>query len=319
MSDDLTRHPLSEVWGDMPDKDFRELVEDVRKNGVRQPVTLYEGRVLDGWHRYRAALEAGVDPPFEDYAGDDPGGFVISANLHRRHLNPIGRAKIVARARRWAPVGKPRQVAELGERVHTTAEMAAEANVPHRTMERGKAEVRRERSGEVPPPKRKPKLTAEDALTHKDRLIQAAKAAKEETRDAKAKHRAEAKKLREKVTEAKAEGREKATVLRSREKVWREEVDRLKAEGRAEAKELRENEKAIKALRAERDSLKERNAVLQKAVDLSTPPDFHKAISEIVEADALTDEAASLVRGGRPILEYLAHAHALTLSCLSSG
>ena len=89
------RHELSEKWGDMPAKEFRDLVEDVRKNGVLHPVTLYEGKVLDGWQRYRAALEAGVECPAQDYTGDDPAGFVITANHVRRHLTPEARTRLL--------------------------------------------------------------------------------------------------------------------------------------------------------------------------------------------------------------------------------
>src|SRR5947208_1607289 len=49
---------------------FDALVADFRQNGYKgQPILLYEGKVLDGWHRYRACLEAGVEPRFETFHG----------------------------------------------------------------------------------------------------------------------------------------------------------------------------------------------------------------------------------------------------------
>ena len=101
----LRRHPLSEVWGDIPEKEFAALVEDVRKHGVRESIIVDNGQMLDGWHRFRAALEARVEAPTKDFEGDDPAAFVISANANRRHLTQQQRAACVVAARSWVEVG----------------------------------------------------------------------------------------------------------------------------------------------------------------------------------------------------------------------
>ena len=163
----LKRHPLSALFPDLSDQEFRELVADVRANGVHEPITVHDDQVLDGWHRYDAAVRAGVDYPLDFYEGDDPAGYVISRNVMRRHLTAMERAKVVASVRSWAPPGKPRQD---GGVTHTTAQMAAEANTGNRTMERAKAEVLRERDNLPVPPPRKHSSSGE-GLTHKQRLI----------------------------------------------------------------------------------------------------------------------------------------------------
>jgi hypothetical protein len=81
----------------MEGDDFDKLVEDIRKNGVHDPIVLLEGAILDGRNRYRAARAAGRDYYTEEYDGDDPIGFVMSRNLHRRHLDESQRGMVAAK------------------------------------------------------------------------------------------------------------------------------------------------------------------------------------------------------------------------------
>ena len=55
-----------------------------KAHGVREPIWLFESKILDGRNRYSAAQGAGVDCPTRSYDGDDPLSFVVSANLRRR-------------------------------------------------------------------------------------------------------------------------------------------------------------------------------------------------------------------------------------------
>lgn len=50
------------------------------------PITLYEGKILDGKLRYEAARRSGVIPTFEEYNGHQPLEFIKSRNLYRKHL-----------------------------------------------------------------------------------------------------------------------------------------------------------------------------------------------------------------------------------------
>jgi hypothetical protein len=63
----------------------------LRTNGLSEPILLYEGTILDGRNRYRACLEAAIDPIFETYSGSNPLAKVISLNLKRRHLDEWSR------------------------------------------------------------------------------------------------------------------------------------------------------------------------------------------------------------------------------------
>lgn len=104
-------HPLSELFPLMQGREFDELVADVKANGLREPIWLYDGKILDGRNRWRACEAAGATSrPTRTYAGEDPVGFVVSLNLHRRHLGEGQRADVaaaIANLERGRPAGNP--------------------------------------------------------------------------------------------------------------------------------------------------------------------------------------------------------------------
>jgi len=100
----LEPHLLADVFPPMPKEEFEAFKADIKANGIRVPITLYEGKILDGKHRYLAAKEAGhhygdsFAGSFTDLpAGVDPIKFVLSTNVARRHLTTSQRAIIAAR------------------------------------------------------------------------------------------------------------------------------------------------------------------------------------------------------------------------------
>jgi hypothetical protein len=92
------QHSLSAVFPPLGDEEFKLLCDDIDQNGIREPLTLFEGKIIDGWNRYRACQELNiVNPPTRSYTGTDPVGLVVSLNLHRRHLTPSQRAMSIAK------------------------------------------------------------------------------------------------------------------------------------------------------------------------------------------------------------------------------
>lgn len=142
-----SQHPLSAKLPPMKSDRFREVVEDIRENGLRHPIILFEGMVLDGWHRLCACNEAKVSPSFVKYTGTKPKALVKSENLFRRDLEAGQRAIIVVEIDEWQPAGKPtassplRPVTLSTDKVSTNAEMAAEAQVSESTIARAKVVV----------------------------------------------------------------------------------------------------------------------------------------------------------------------------------
>lgn len=95
---ELEFHPLAEVFPLLEGDAFDLLLGDIRSHGLREPVTLYEGKILDGRNRHRACLAAGIPPTFRIWSG--PGlavDYVWSLNGPRRHLD--GPARQLAAAR----------------------------------------------------------------------------------------------------------------------------------------------------------------------------------------------------------------------------
>ena len=135
-------HPLCVLFPRMVGADFDALVADIAANGLRRPITLHDGMILDGGNRYRACIEAGVEPKFEGFHGGNLVSFVMSANLHRRHMTTGQQAAIVASAQDWAKAqtaGNPewKGKASLSGNVaglQTVADRAAESGASERTQ-----------------------------------------------------------------------------------------------------------------------------------------------------------------------------------------
>ncbi|SDC25107.1 ParB-like nuclease domain-containing protein [Actinokineospora iranica] len=76
---------------------FAELVRDIAEHGLTEPIVRdADGRIVDGRNRYRACAEAGVQPDYVVFTGE-PWRYVVSTNLHRRHLTDNQRAVIAAK------------------------------------------------------------------------------------------------------------------------------------------------------------------------------------------------------------------------------
>jgi len=84
-------HPLANLFPLLSGEEFDALTNDIAEHGLRDPICLHtDGSIIDGRNRYRACLAAGVKPDFYTFDGTDAEllPYVLSLNLHRRHLNP---------------------------------------------------------------------------------------------------------------------------------------------------------------------------------------------------------------------------------------
>jgi ParB-like chromosome segregation protein Spo0J len=127
-------HPYCELFPAMPADDLAKLAEDIRANGLREPVVTFEGKILDGRNRFNAATLAEVAVEFKDYRGKDALAYVISRNLHRRHLTESQRANVAARLVGFGHGGDRRsdQAADLP--LETQASAAEKMDVSERLV-----------------------------------------------------------------------------------------------------------------------------------------------------------------------------------------
>lgn len=88
--------PAADVFPMMVDEELQELAEDIKENGVREPIVIANGQLVDGRNRRAACKIAGVVPPTRELNGEDLKAYVISANIHRRHMTKGQQAMAVA-------------------------------------------------------------------------------------------------------------------------------------------------------------------------------------------------------------------------------
>ena len=132
--DVLPIHPAAELFPRMSDDELRALGEDIKKNGLQQAVVLLRENgcecLLDGIGRLDAFEAVGVNLVkngklnlsnvrliIDDI---DPYAFVISANIHRRHLTAEQRRALIAKLLKATPEKSDRQIAETVKASPTT-------------------------------------------------------------------------------------------------------------------------------------------------------------------------------------------------------
>ncbi len=127
-------HPLANLFPLLEGAEFTALAEDIRANGVREPVVLLDGKILDGRNRWRASQHVGVTAPTVEFDGDDAMAFVISLNLHRRHLNESQRAMVASKVASNSHGGDRRSDQAANLPVETQAKVAELLNVGERSV-----------------------------------------------------------------------------------------------------------------------------------------------------------------------------------------
>lgn len=96
----MKKHKFN-IFPEAKPEDYSRLRDDISANGydAKQPVTLYQGEVLDGWNRTRACVEIGIEPPTVNFHGTDAEAIALVMRTNkRRNLNSGQWACIAAEA-----------------------------------------------------------------------------------------------------------------------------------------------------------------------------------------------------------------------------
>jgi ParB-like chromosome segregation protein Spo0J len=101
----LKAHAYADLMPMMSEQEMEGLTADIAANGLKQPIVLYQGMILDGRNREMACAKASIEPSYVEHEGDDASALalVISLNIERRHLTSAQRA--VTAAQMWLKNG----------------------------------------------------------------------------------------------------------------------------------------------------------------------------------------------------------------------
>jgi ParB-like nuclease domain len=160
--DHIKVHPAADLFPMASDEELKHLADDIRKNGMLNPITVITGDdgewvLVDGRNRLAAVEQfsdervldddgnvilnskyievENLDVSYEGITDFDPYGFVISSNLHRRHLTAEQRRELIAKLLKVTPEKSNRQIGEI-------------IKVDHKTV--GTVRTKMESTGEIP-------------------------------------------------------------------------------------------------------------------------------------------------------------------------
>jgi hypothetical protein len=133
-------HPAADLFPMMEKEALKDLAANIKENGQRFPITFWKktGELLDGRNRLAACLALGLKAKTDLYEGDDPISFIVSANIHRRHLTATQKRELVGKLLELNPEKSDRQIASTAKVDHKTVakerrKKAGRGEIPHQT------------------------------------------------------------------------------------------------------------------------------------------------------------------------------------------
>ena len=163
----MQHHPFAKLFPMQSDEEIQSLADDIAKHGLRQPIVIDDNEeILDGRNRSAACVIAQVKPIYEPFVGTDAQklAYVVSVNVHRRHLTNAQRAEIAATIATMKTgenqhTGKKKKEGgsnELPSKPVTTEQAAKLMNVSISAVKRAKAKASPEKPVAAKPVAQKP-------------------------------------------------------------------------------------------------------------------------------------------------------------------
>jgi len=107
-------HPIANILPLMSTSEIKELAEDIKNQGLKEPIVLLDNMILDGRNRYRACEQINIEPQVAQFKGSSPIAYVLSLNVKRRHLTASQKAAVAVDAEPFfAEEAKKRQLETL--------------------------------------------------------------------------------------------------------------------------------------------------------------------------------------------------------------
>ena len=127
----MQRHKFN-IFPEMQPEDYIRLKNDMAKNGYdsTMPIMIYHGDIIDGWNRFKACCELGIEPVTAEYKGSDADAieYIMRTNK-RRNLNSSQWACIAAEADEMLrAIGEAVEAEKRRKQAEATKEQHATSN-----------------------------------------------------------------------------------------------------------------------------------------------------------------------------------------------
>ena len=105
--------PLAHMFPPLSPAQYSRLLASIIAHGLIHPIVVWRGEIIDGLHRLRACLEAGVDPRYEvlDDA-ENPFEYLAGVNIPHRDMDQNDKARLAYDMSQYSAPGRPRATEE---------------------------------------------------------------------------------------------------------------------------------------------------------------------------------------------------------------
>ena len=92
---------------------YSRLLASIIAHGLIHPIVIWRGQVIDGLHRLKACLEAGVEPRYEVlHDSEDPFEYLAGVNVPHRDMTQNDKARLAYDMSQYSKPGRPRATDE---------------------------------------------------------------------------------------------------------------------------------------------------------------------------------------------------------------